>query len=80
MNIKFKLKAIALMLVIASAFSIPQIGMSLLVAIIIGMILKDPFLKFFGRTLDQRLFKKPDFFQNQNIPKRTIAKMKVGLF
>lgn len=52
MNIKFKLKAIALMLVIVSAFSVPQIGMSLLVAIIIGMILKDPFLKFFNRTLD----------------------------
>ena len=52
MNTKFKLKAIALMLVIVSAFFAPQIGMSLLVAIIIGMVLKDPFLKFFGRTLD----------------------------
>ena len=52
MNTKFKLKAIALMLVIVSAFSVPQIGMSLLVAIIIGMILKDSFLKFFNCTLD----------------------------
>ena len=52
MNTKFKLKAIVLMLIIAFIFSIPQIGMSLLVAIIIGMALKDPFLKFFGRTLD----------------------------
>ena len=52
MNTSFKLKAIALMVVIALIFSIPQIGMSLLVAIIIGMVLKDPFLKFFGRTLD----------------------------
>lgn len=52
MNTKFKLKAIALMLVIVSAFSMPQIGMSLLVAIIIGMILKDPFLKFSNCTLD----------------------------
>lgn len=52
MNTSFKLKAIALMLIIAFIFSIPQIGMALLVAIIIGMVLKDPFLKFFGRTLD----------------------------
>ena len=52
MNTKFKLKAIALMIVIISAFSAPKIGMALLIAIIIGMILKDPFLKFFGRTLD----------------------------
>lgn len=52
MNTKFKLKAIVLMLVIVSAFSAPQIGTALLVAIIIGMVLKDPFLKFFGRTLD----------------------------
>lgn len=52
MNTSFKLKAIAFMLIIALIFSIPQIGMALLAAIIIGMALKDPFLKFFGRTLD----------------------------
>ena len=52
MNKLFKIKAIILMLIIATIFSIPQFGTLLLVALIIYSIFEKPLLKFFDKIVN----------------------------
>ena len=51
MNKLFKIKAIILMLTIALIFSIPTVGTSLIVALVIYSVFEKPLLKLFSKIV-----------------------------